>query len=178
MPIKTDNELMAQFRECSVEAFMQIFTRYQRKLYNFSLGITKDYDSSQDVVQSTMLKVYDYKLRYESSHEFSTWIYTITKNLSINELKRAGRFDAFDQDNEENTSFDKDLSSDYLRQKISDLPAMYIDIIISRYIDGFSFKEISEITGININTLKSHAKRGLEILKKMIEDDDDEKKNV
>jgi RNA polymerase sigma-70 factor, ECF subfamily len=171
MPLKTDNELMAQFRMCSVEAYMEIFLRYQRKLLNFSFGFTHDQDASEDVVQNTMLKVYDYKFRYEPSHEFSTWIYTIAKNLSINEFYRTRRFIEYEHTGNQYDLFDRDMSGEYIRKKISELPETYIDVIISRYIEGYSFQEIAETTGKNINTLKSQAKRGLELLKRMVEED-------
>jgi RNA polymerase sigma-70 factor, ECF subfamily len=163
---------------CSVEAYMQIYTRYLKKIYNYSVGITKDYDASQDIAQQTLIKVFEYKYRYEPTFEFSTWIYTIVKNLSLNELRRLGKFIEHEPGHDPRSQFEKYMSHDYIRKKISELPEIYIDVIISRYIECYTFKEIAELTGKNINTLKAQAMRGLELLKQLIEKDAVEKTDI
>lgn len=173
----TDNELMEQFRECSIEAYIEIYTRYQRRLLNFSYGILRDYNACQDIVQKSLIKVFEYKLLYQPTNQFSTWIFTIAKNLAINELNYRKQTENL-SDEYQDDSFDHDLISDYIRKKISDLPEAYVNVIIARYVEGYSFQEIAEQTGININTLKSHAKRGLEQLKNIIDEDDSKKKNI
>lgn len=167
----SDNDLMAQFRECSTEAFAEIYMRYIKRVYNFVNNIVKDTDVSQDIVQKTMIKVYEYKYRYNPTFEFSTWIYTIAKNLSLNELNRTGRFIENEPTHDPTRRFERFWSRDYLRKKIFELPEIYIDIIIARYIECYTFREIAQMTGKNINTLKAQARKALELLKQSIDRD-------
>lgn len=175
---KSDNELMLEFSNCSGDSFMIIFNRYKNRILNFVLrGYLHNKDDSEDIVQKTFIKVYSYKYKYKPSYQFSTWIYTIAKNYSINELKRKEKFTTNDNDPDDSLPDEQSLnqsieSRDYntlLYKIIQTLKPKYKEIIVLRYLEGFSYKEISRITSKRINTLKSHCKRGLnQIQEKLI----------
>jgi RNA polymerase sigma-70 factor (ECF subfamily) len=177
---KSDNELMSEFAACSKEAYEVIFKRYKKPLKNYAWGILKDYDLSEEVVQKALIKVWKYKYRYKPRYKFITWVFTITKNLCINELRyikrelnRKGETEVdnlADNDSvDANKKIEEEQNSQNLKELISHIPVKYSQIIYLRYLEELSFKEISSRTGLNENTLKSLAKRALEKLKTEVE---------
>lgn len=176
---KSDNDLMTEFSNCSMDSFISIFNRYKNRILNFVLrGYLHDKDNAEEIVQKTFIKVYAYKYKYKPKNQFSTWIYTIAKNLSLNEIKRTGKFISSNEDvdpletiSDYNSPIKIIEKEDYNRMLINaieTLKPIYKEIIVMRYLEGFSYKEISQITSTRINTLKSHCKRGLQQIKEKL----------
>lgn len=176
---KSDNDLMKEFSNCSKDSYIIIFNRYKNRILNFIIrGYIHDKDDAEDVVQKTFIKVYTYKYKYKSTFQFSTWIYTIAKNLSLNEVNRIKRFntskeesDSLETISENNSPASIMENKDYntiLKTAIEKLKPKYKEVIALRYIEGFSYSEISGITSKGINTLKSHCRRGLQQIKEML----------
>ena len=59
--------------------------------YNFLYGIIRDVDSAEDLSQETFMKVFTHKDSYRGPYKFSTWMYTIGKNLALTELRKLKR---------------------------------------------------------------------------------------
>jgi len=176
---KSDNDLMREYSECSFIAYNEIERKYRKNLFNYLIcGLVKDRDDAEDIVQETMVRIYKSKFTYKPTFMFSTWAYRICRNLALN-FKRDKRTINLDMisDNEtmedDNPEFIIDLEkkevSDKMKKALESLDKKYQEIITLRYLRELSYEEISEITGININTLKSHCKRGIEILRKAME---------
>lgn len=173
---KSDNQLMSEFSHCSIDSFNILFHRYKNRIFNFVLrSYLHNRLDAEEIVQKTFIRVYSYKYKYKPTNQFSTWIYTIAKNLSINEIKRTEKFipktenadplEIISDDNSLTTIIDRDDYNRILIKAIETLKPKYKEAIVLRYIEGFSYKEISEITSKRINTLKSHCKRGLKQIK-------------
>lgn len=178
---KSDNQLMNDFSKCSIDAYTEIFNRYQKRLLNFVLrGLIKDVDMSEDIVQKTLIKVYENKHIYTPSHQFSTWIYTIARNLSLNEIKRVKNINSHQVSYEEAGALENgnNLESTVENSNINEiflniikmLDNKYREVLTMRYIEELSYDEISKITDIKVNTLKSHSKRGLKQIERVLKD--------
>lgn len=176
---KSDNQLMREFSECSRAAFDLIARRYQKRLFNFLLrGLIKDRDQAEDIVQQTLIKIYENKFTYRQSHQFSTWAYTICRNYALNLLRNnhtvnigsvfeeEGPVDLSESlmDNIENRE-----TSAIMKQVLESLDSKYREVITMRFLDELSYEEISKITGKGINTLKSLCRRGLGIIRNELE---------
>lgn len=170
---------MTEFSNCSKDSYITIFNRYKNRILNFIIrGFIHDKDGAEEIVQKTFIKVYTYKYKYKPTNQFSTWIYTIAKNLSLNEIKRTGKFVSSNEDDDPLETISDNNSSiaiiekeDYNRiliNAIETIKPKYKEVIVLRYLEGFSYKEISEITSTRINTLKSHCKRGLQQIKEKL----------
>ncbi len=167
---KSDNELMEEFASCSLDAFKQVYYRYKIKIFNFVLrNYLQDNDLTEEVLQKTFITVYEYKYRYKKSYIFSTWIYTIAKNLALNEIKRNKRFIPYEQnENYRNDTIyenDKEEILKLVKSIISKMKPDYREVITLRYFDELSFEEISLITQKNGNTVRSLARRSLLLIK-------------
>ena len=86
--VYTDEELMSKFQSGNQDAYTELVNRYKDKLINFVYPYVNDYDRSEDIVQDTMLKVYTKKHYYREIGKFSTWIYTIAKNLANSDYRK------------------------------------------------------------------------------------------
>jgi RNA polymerase sigma-70 factor, ECF subfamily len=181
---KSDNELMSEFKGCSEYAYEKIFNRYKIRIFNYIYwSIIKDDFLSEEVTQETLIKVWEYKFLYQPKYRFSTWVFTVARNLAIDKIrdinKRKGIISGSEKiTNDANPYALIQTSSNILNEieindrndKITDiimsLDQKYSEVIILRYIEDLSFKEISVITGKNVSTLKTLAKRGIGLIRK------------
>jgi len=180
----TDEEIIKVFQDTnSLEAFEILVKRYKDPLMNFVYRFVGSRDVSTDIVQDTMIKFYLNKDSYKSFAKFSTWIYTIAGNLAKNELKRRKRRKIYsihpdDEDRViqiEDKSFigpdraaDSGIKSEIIQKALLRVKEVYREVVILRDIDGFSYEEIADITGLSIGTVKSRINRGRAHLQKLL----------
>jgi len=182
----TDEELIAELQQTNNErAFEILVQRFKNPLTNYVFRFLGDYDACTDVVQETMIKVYRYKDNYSSIAKFSTWIYTIAGNLARTEYRRRKRrsFLSINDYGEEGKSFDipdesyrPDVMTDsgikdkLIQDALLKVKEVFREVVILRDIQGLSYEEISEITGLNEGTVKSRINRGRAKLQELLKD--------
>jgi RNA polymerase sigma-70 factor, ECF subfamily len=182
----TDEELILEFQQNNtVEAFEILVKRYKNPLTNYVFRFLGDTESSADVVQETMVKVYRNKDSYKSIAKFSTWIYTIAGNLAKTELQRRKRrnlfsissygednetFDIPDEQYQPDRMTDSGIKDEIIQKALLKVSDAYRDMVILRDIQELSYEEIAEITGITVGTVKSRINRGRAQLQKMLKD--------
>lgn len=180
----TDEELIKEFQDNdTLEAYELLVKRYKDPLINFVYRFVGDRDVCTDIVQDTMIRFYLNKDSYKSFAKFSTWIYTIAGNLAKNELKRRKRRTIFSLDNtdddksfqiEDNAFVTPDVSADanlkntIIQKALLKVKPVYREVVVLRDIEGFSYEEIAEITGLSIGTVKSRINRGRSQLQKLL----------
>ena len=170
----TDEKLMKNFQQGDEFAYIELVNRYRDKLYNFVYHFLGDLEQAEDIVQDTMLKLYQKKHYYKEIAKFSTWIYTIAKNLSNSELRKRKRRKTFtlselskDKPNYElmdkGIATEKKIESEFnlekINQAIQRLSKSFRTVIILRDIEKLSYSEISNIVGVPMGTIKSRINR-------------------
>lgn len=174
----SDGELVERFLEGERQAFQHLVERYQGRLLNFIYRTIGDRDRSEDLVQETFIRVYRHLHRFDRSKKFSTWIYTIASNLAKNELRNRSRnplvlFQAikknWEADHralqwEDNTQRPDDLFRkrhlrDLIETAVEKLPEHHRVVFVLRELEGKTYEEIAEITGVNLGTVKSRLNR-------------------
>jgi RNA polymerase sigma-70 factor, ECF subfamily len=174
----TDEELVTAHLGGRPGAFHELFDRYRDRLVHFITRKTGDSDRAQDLVQEAFIRVTRHLHRFDTSKKFSTWIYTIASNLSKNELRNRSRSplvlfqrltNQWDDDHrplqfEDTTMRPDDLyRKRYLRRLVEDtvaeLPEHHQLVFRLRELEGKSYEEIAEITGVNLGTVKSRLHR-------------------
>jgi len=88
---QTDEKLVGTFVEGRIEAFEELIRRYQSKIVNFIYRSIGDFQRAEELAQETFMRVFRMGSRFDPRYRFSTWIYTIAKNLSSNELRDRSR---------------------------------------------------------------------------------------
>jgi len=187
-----DAALVESYLEGSQRAFQVLADRYHDRLLNFIYRTVGDRDRSEDLVQETFVRVYRHLHRFDPSKKFSTWIYTIASNLAKNELRNRSRnpmvlFQAikknWDADHRPLQWEDETYSPDdlyrkrHLREKVEEaveqLPDHHRVVFVLREMEGKTYEEISEITGVTLGTVKSRLNRArnkfAEIIAPMLE---------
>ena len=172
--IYSDEELIKEFQEGNEDAFVELVNRYKDRLTNFVFRMIGDIEQSEDIVQDTMIKLYQKKHYYREIPKFSTWIYTIARNQTNTELRKKKRKQTLylsqmsknEKDYElvaKQPEITKELEEKYLYEKIQScmnkLPNHYKTVIILRDIDQLSYEEISNIVSVPLGTVKSRINR-------------------
>ena len=89
--IYSDEQLISRFQSGDENAYIELVNRYKDRLTNFVYYFFKDEEQTEDVVQETFIKLYEKKHYYKEIAKFSTWIYTIARNLANTELRKKSR---------------------------------------------------------------------------------------
>ena len=170
----TDENLMSRFQNGDELAYIELVNRYRDKLNNFIYYFLGDVEIAEDIVQDTMFKLYQKKHYYKEIAKFSTWIYTIAKNLANSELRKRKRRKTFtlselskDKTNYDlvdmNTKVEKDIESEYdlkkIKLAINNLSTSFRAVIVLRDIEKLSYSQISSIIDVPIGTVKSRINR-------------------
>jgi RNA polymerase sigma-70 factor (ECF subfamily) len=189
---RNDEELMDEFRLGDADAFEILVTRHSRGLYNFLLRSVHAPARAEELLQEVLLRVIRSKDRYRRSARFTTWVYTIARNLCVDESRRA-RF----RDHESldaplrrrrapgsatlaSTLASEELlpeliaESPRLRERLNAavqrLPGDQREVFLMRLMAGMSFREIGETVGAPENTVKSRMRYALDKLREELAD--------
>ena len=172
--IYSDEQLMSLFQGGDENAYIELVNRYKDKLINFIFNYLGDLESSEDVVQETMIKLYQKKHYYREIAKFSTWLYTIAKNLANTELRKRkqrkttllSQFSKDDKtyelpsnDPEPGQEIQTDIVNKIIRDAVDQLSEKFKIVIVLRDIHGLSYEDISEIINVPIGTVKSRINR-------------------
>ena len=169
----TDERLIKQFQDGDRHAFDELVKRYKDRLHNFVCIYLNNQTLAEDVVQETMIKLYTHKHYYKPIAKFSTWIYTIAKNLALTELRKnkRKRTESMWNDrgelievksNEESleNKIQNELAVEELNRCLDEIPENFRIAVVLRDFQELSYQEISKILEIPIGTIKSRINRG------------------
>lgn len=169
-----DEELILQFQQGNENAFVELVDRYKNKLINFTFNYLGDRDLAEDIVQETMLKLYEKRHYYKPIAKFSTWIYTIARNQANTELRKRKRrkISFLSQMTKNGKDFDLDskapdlideFHNTYLAKRINKaiqlLPEHFREVIVLRDIQGLSYEDIGSVMDAPLGTIKSRINR-------------------
>lgn len=173
-----DSGLVAECLAGDKRAFTELANRYHLRLLNFIYRTIGDRDRAEDLVQETFIRVYRHLHRFDQSKKFSTWAYTIAGNLAKNELRNRSRnplvlfqtikknweADHRPLEWEDNTYRPDDLYrkrhlKEMVERAVNKLPEHHRVVFVLREMEGKTYEEIADITGVNLGTVKSRLNR-------------------
>ncbi len=172
--VYTDEQLIARFQSGDERSYIELVNRYRDRLINFVYPFLGDFEQAEDVVQETMLKLYEKKHYYREIAKFSTWIYTIARNLANTELRKKKRrkttyISRMTKDDRQydipavQADLNQNLQNEFIRDRIhaaiKELPEHFKTVIILRDIQELSYDDISNIVGVPLGTVKSRINR-------------------
>ena len=189
-PEATDEQLMLAFKAGDARAFETLVRKHRAPVFNFILRLTGHRARAEDVLQETWLKVVRSAAGYEPKARFTTWVYTIARNLCVDSAqkesyRKADSLDAPVNSAEGEDRVVGDLVADggaspdrgahnvrlrpLLEQALRSLPEEQREVFILREYSGIAFKEIAVVTGVSENTVKSRMRYALEGLRGKLE---------
>ncbi|HLX86669.1 MAG TPA: sigma-70 family RNA polymerase sigma factor [Terriglobales bacterium] len=156
-----------------------LIEKYQHRLLRYLLSLTRSRELAEDIFQETWIRVLERGRQYDSRHEFSTWLFTIARNLVIDHMRRkqpvslntlADSDDAAPFEIAETgqpSAFDTTVQREQNEQisaAMLHIASEYRESLVLRFQEGMSLEEISAVTGAPLGTVKSRIYRGLTAL--------------
>jgi len=172
-----DVELMLKFTKGDISAFEQILKKYKDIVINFAYRFVQNYPEAEDIAQEVFLRIHNSARSYKPQAKFSTWVYKITANLSLNYLRSRKHLPTVFLDETleipEQITAEKDFEKKELTKKVKEalnsLPEnQRLAIILKKY-ENFSYEEIGKIIGCSISAVDSLIQRAKKNLKQKLE---------
>ena len=185
----SDDFLIKQFRKGNSKCFDQLLDRYKQRVFSYIFQMVRDHDNTNDIFQEVFIKVIKSLKKDTYNHEgkLLSWILRIAHNQVIDYFRKnskmpiAGRssnsnedFNIFDhikleEKSAEDVMIDQQISED-ICLLIEELPKEQMEVVKMRYFLQMSFKDISEKTGVSINTSLGRMRYALINLRKLVAD--------
>jgi len=180
-----DEDLMVMYQKGEVRAFEVLLSRHRKPVYNFILRFVGDKETAEDLLQEAFMRVIKGAEAYKRQAKFTTWLYTIARNLCVDQTRRRkhrkhASLDApMDISDDSGTLLDvipsNEMASDRqslnkqlhqtMHRAISALSEEQREVFLMREFLDLPFKQIAEIVGVPENTVKSRMRYTLEKLR-------------
>lgn len=182
-----EGKLIKKCIKGDIDAFEKLIANYEKKAYNIALKILKNREDAMDVTQEAFIKVFKSIKNFKGDSSFSTWLYRIVTNASMDFLRKNskvvysidnpietenGNISRQIEDKKNNTEelVDKKLTKEMVHSAIDKLEDNFKTVIILRDIEGFSYDEMAKILDCNLGTVKSRLSRARKKLKYILYD--------
>lgn len=169
------------FRERTGKDFSTLYQKYYPKLIYFTAKICKDVQKAEDISTDSFIVALEKIDKYDKEKaQFSTWLFTIARNLALQDLKIENRSISLDIEFDDEGTTLKDFiqetesneivydvyskKADVLKKHIAELKEPYKTVIEMREIDRMSYKDIADKLEKNLSTIKSQIRNGRHIL--------------
>lgn len=187
---KNDEELMLECKDGNMDAFNVLFNRYRKPIFAYIYQLIGDYGDVEGITQEAFIRVFRYLDTYKYPKKFSTWFYTIVRNLCIDKIKKIRK-------ERENVISDfivygKNTKSEFLkllpdttltpqqithrnqkvqavRDAIDELDPIYKEVITLFVLQKLPYSEISDILDVPSGTLRSRVHHGLKKLRQIMD---------
>ncbi|MFI1743897.1 RNA polymerase sigma factor [Thalassobellus sediminis] len=180
----SDATLVSIYIKGNESALEQLIVRHKQKIYSFIYSKVYDKDVAEDIFQDTFIKVIRTLKRgtYNEEGKFLPWVMRISHNLVIDFFRKNNRMPKFDNAgdfnifsvlsdtslNAEKTIIKEQVEND-VRRLVDELPEDQREVLLMRIYNDMSFKEISDRTGVSINTALGRMRYALINLRKIID---------
>jgi len=161
-----------------IEALGVIFERYRVPLFGFLYRLTNNVSQAEEILPDVFLRVYDKRHTYKPGTKFSSWLYAVARNLTIDRQRRARHYDLLqDQmmaddtlliDDSMQDNMNKQEISILVKSAINALPDDLKTIIILREYQGLSYREIASVVNMSEQVVRVRAHRARGTLKKLL----------
>ncbi|TEU04424.1 MAG: sigma-70 family RNA polymerase sigma factor [Dehalococcoidia bacterium] len=164
-----EDELIKRAKEGDLDCFNQLVERYQREVYNLSLRMLGNASAAEDASQDTFLSAFRGIGKFRGG-SFRAWLYRIAANACRDQLRSLRRRPATsidslpleleaDQPSPEDFAMRRELGEE-IKRALAALPPDQRLAVILRDIEGLDYREIAQVTGSSLGTVKSRINRG------------------
>lgn len=176
----------------SQKAFREIIRRYNGLVYHFAYNMTHQSEMSEEITQDTFLKVHQNIHRFDNKRVFKPWLMRIASNTAISALRKEQNKQTVSIDvlaeqgfqlsdleqlstqqqpsstdvNQMEKQEEQTQSKEQIQNALEQLDEKYRQVLVLRYMQEFSYEDISQSLGIPLNTVRTWLRRGLEQFKK------------
>lgn len=168
----SDENIVSLVQSKDHNLYYQIVDRYKNKLFRYVNSLVGDADKASHIVQDTFIKSYINLNSFNTNKKFSSWIYRIAHNETINIIKRDKRQTTIDDgfDIESDVDINREFEEKELAKMVQDclrsLPVIYSEPLSLFYLEGKTYEEISDIMRIPQGTVAIRISRAKNLMKK------------
>jgi RNA polymerase sigma-70 factor, ECF subfamily len=177
----SDQDLVARARQGSEKAYRELLDRYQRPVFSIVYRMIRDRERAEDLAQETFVRVFNHIDRYDPRFKFSSWIFKIATNLTIDSIRRK-EVETVSIDGSRNAVTDEQIESTRIalpspdenpeelleakqlgaeiEEAIGRLRPEYRAAILLRHVEGREYQEIADILSLPLGTVKTYIHRG------------------
>ncbi|MGB7157696.1 MAG: sigma-70 family RNA polymerase sigma factor [Tepidisphaeraceae bacterium] len=173
---RTDEQLLADYRQGDRNAFTQLMQRYQRELYHFLVRFLGDRAAAEDVFQETFLQVHQSAEQFDLSRRFRPWLFTIAANKARDLIRSQARRPtnplqaSISPGDDESGEFidlmqstaampgepmEREELQELVKKTVMQMPEHLREILLLSYFHQFPYKQIGDILDIPLGTVKS-----------------------
>ena len=186
-PLNQDWLWIADFQKGEHSAFEQIFRKYQAKVITLAFRFVREREAAEDIAQEVFIKVYEKKVKINPHSKFSTWLYRVTVNTSLDLLRRKkflpqANTNTFEGDQEDNfieklgdlkslsprEALEKNEVKILVQTEINRLPQKFRFPILLYQFQEMPYLEIAKILGITEKAVERRIYHAKELLKKKL----------
>ena len=156
----------------------RLIEQYQHRLLRYLVYLAGNRELAEDLFQETWIRVLERGHQYDGRHEFSTWLYAVARNLTIDYLRRRSpiSLDGLLEDEDHAPVEPADTrplawevvahqeQAERISAALVSIPAEYRETVVLRFQEGLALEEIATVTGAPVGTVKSRLYRGLNLL--------------
>ncbi|MBN1605303.1 MAG: sigma-70 family RNA polymerase sigma factor, partial [Polyangiaceae bacterium] len=178
-----DRAIIERAQAGDTHGFRQLVDRYERRAFALAVGLVRDEQDAQEIVQEAFLRVHRNLASFNGSSTFFTWLYRIVANLSIDLMRRPCRRETSLEAHRTTTREDESALVSRLdgadplehvrrteiavriQRALDALPSYHRGVIILREVEGMSYQEMAEVMGVSKGTIMSrlfHARQKLQ----------------
>ena len=184
-----DWSLLDKFQRGDLNAFHELFNRHKRNVINLSYRFVQNKDTAEDIAQDVFIKIYEKKVKFDPRAKFSTWLYKVTVNASIDFTKKKSFFDrSLDKTETDEEGGGKTLLEtlsdpstispadalaseeikNLVRMEVRKLPEKLKTPILLHQFENLSYEEIARILGITTKAVERKIYHAKEILRQKL----------
>ncbi|HYT06539.1 MAG TPA: sigma-70 family RNA polymerase sigma factor [Rugosimonospora sp.] len=175
-------EIARGLRRRDADLLDRLIEQYQHRLLRYLVYLAGNRELAEDLFQETWIRVLERGHQYDGKHEFSTWLYAVARNLTIDYLRKKspvsldGMMDGLMEDERHAPLEPADPrpmawevvqqheQSERVSAALVSIPAEYREAVVLRFQEGLALDEIATVTGSPLGTVKSRLYRGLNML--------------
>ncbi len=171
--MRDDKTLIASFQAGDDQSFEELILKHRKNAISFAFKYLRDLHLAEDIVQDSFADIYVYKDRYKQKYSFKTYLYTIIRNKSIDQLRKkkpviAQEKDIVDPKSPEICLLESEQKN-MIAAKLKDLKAEYRAVLYLSQYEQLKYKDIAKIMGKNVGQIKILVYRAKKKLRQLIE---------
>jgi RNA polymerase sigma-70 factor (ECF subfamily) len=177
MKVYTDKQLIINYLKGDEKALEILIKRYLKSIYSFAFRFVGNGQEAEDITQEVFIKMWRNLKKFKKNGRFKNWLFTIAKNACFDFLREKKKisilsledyFYLVDSKNLPKEIFEKESLKEKIQKLLERLSFKTKEVLNLYYAGGLTFREIAEISGESINTVKSRHKRALAKLREIL----------
>lgn len=162
---KDPMQLLKRHPSLSEEQFLELLDAKKDSFYRVAYSYTQHREDALDVVSESVCKAYTSLHHLKDADAFYPWFYRILSNTALSFVKRRGRQSSLEDWDEAVSPLENRAEILAVREELARLAPKYREVLILKFNEDMTFREIAQLTGRNENTIKTIYYRGIELLR-------------